>query len=112
MTQIDPVAQVDPVAQIRVKLPEHLRRLARVDGEVRLDVGAPVTLGSALDALEARHPVLRGAVRDQRTGRRRAFVRFFACEQDLSHEASDALLPEAVTRGAEPLLVVGAMAGG
>jgi molybdopterin synthase sulfur carrier subunit len=97
---------------IRVKLPTHLRRLARVDGEVLLDVENPVTLCAVLDALEARYPVLRGAIRDHETRRRRGFVRFFACEQDLSHEPPDALLPDPVTRGAEPFLVVGAMAGG
>jgi sulfur-carrier protein len=98
--------------EVRVKLPTHLRRLARVDGEVRVDVDGPVTLAAVLDALEARHPVLRGAVRDRGTGRRRAFVRFFACEEDLSHAPPDAPLPDAVARGAEPVLVVGAMAGG
>ncbi len=97
---------------VRVKLPAHLRKLAQVDGEVRLDVPAPVTQRSVLDALEARHPVLRGTIRDHGTKRRRAFVRFFACEQDLSHEEPDAELPEAVAAGKEPFLVVGAMAGG
>ena len=97
---------------IRVRLPTHLRRLARIDGEVQVDVAGPVTLGAVLDAVETRHPELRGAIRDRATGRRRAFVRFFACEQDLSHEPPDSPLPEAVSRGAEPLLVVGAMAGG
>ena len=97
---------------IRVILPAHLRTLARVNGEVHLDVAGQVTQGAVLDALEARYPVLRGTIRDQRTGRRRAFVRFFACEQDLSHEQPDAPLPEAVAVGAEPYLIVGAMAGG
>ncbi len=97
---------------IRVKLPTHLRRLAQVDGEVALDVDGPLTVGAVLDALEARHPVLRGAIRDRATGRRRAVVRCFACEEDLSHDGPDAALPEPVVRGAEPLLVVGAMAGG
>ncbi|NJC73506.1 MoaD/ThiS family protein [Planosporangium thailandense] len=97
---------------IRVVLPYHLRTLARVDGEVVLDVAGDVTQRSVLDALEARYPVLRGTVRDQSTGARRAFVRFFACEQDLSHEPPDAPLPGAVTSGAEPFMVVGAMAGG
>jgi sulfur-carrier protein len=97
---------------VRVKLPAHLRKLARVDGEVRLDVPAPVTQRSVLDALEARHPVLRGTIRDHGTLRRRAFVRFFACEQDLSHDEPDAPLPVAVAAGEEPFLVVGAMAGG
>jgi sulfur-carrier protein len=97
---------------VRVKLPAHLRKLARVDGEVRLDVPAPVTQRSVLDALEARHPVLRGTIRDHGTHRRRAFVRFFACEEDLSHEEPDAPLPSEVVSGKEPFLVVGAMAGG
>ncbi len=97
---------------IIVKLPTHLRRLAEVDGVVELEVGDPVTTAAVLDALEARHPVLRGTIRDHRTLRRRPFVRFFACEQDLSHEAPDAPLPDAVARGVEPFLVVGAMAGG
>lgn len=96
---------------IRVVLPAHLRTLARVDGEVRVDVAQP-TQRSVLDALEARYPTLRGTIRDQLTQRRRPFVRFFACERDLSHEAPDAPLPEPVATGAEPLLVVGAMAGG
>ncbi len=93
-------------------LPAHLRTLARVDGEVTLDVTGQVTQGSVLDALEARYPMLRGTIRDQRTRKRRAFVRFFACEQDLSHEQPDTPLPEAVVAGAEPYLIVGAMAGG
>ncbi len=97
---------------VRVKLPVHLRRLAQVDGEVVVDVDSAATVGDVLDALEARHPVLRGAIRDRGTGRRRPFVRFFACEEDLSHDGPDAPLPDAVVRGAEPLLVVGAMAGG
>lgn len=97
---------------IRVKLPTHLRRLAQVEGEVRLAVASPVTLGGVLDALEAAHPVLRGTIRDHATQRRRAFVRFFACEEDLSHEPLTAPLPVRVADGAEPLLVVGAMAGG
>jgi sulfur-carrier protein len=101
---------------IRVELPAHLRNLAGVSGEVRLDIQADgrtvVTIGDALDALEARYPVLRGTIRDHRSGRRRAFVRFFACEEDLSHAAADYPLPEPVVTGSEPLLVVGAMAGG
>lgn len=97
---------------IRVVLPAHLRNLAQVTGEVCVDVPGPVTQRAVLDALEARYPVLRGTIRDQRTAQRRAFVRFFACEEDLSHEAPDAPLPAAVAAGAEPLLVVGAMAGG
>ena len=97
---------------IRVVLPAHLRTLAHVDGEVELQVEGQATQRAALDALETRYPVLRGTVRDQTTHRRRAFVRFFACERDLSHEQPDAPLPDAVAMGTEPLLVVGAMAGG
>jgi sulfur-carrier protein len=97
---------------IRVVLPAHLRTLAHVAGEVQLDVQGQATQRSILDALEARYPMLRGTIRDQVTHRRRAFVRFFACEEDLSHEPPDAPLPDAVATGAEPLLVVGAMAGG
>jgi hypothetical protein len=97
---------------IRVVLPTHLRRLAQVDGEVRLDVDGPVTQGSVLDALEARYPALRGTIRDHATLRRRPFVRFFACEEDLSHEPADAPLPDEVAAGREPFVVVGAMAGG
>jgi molybdopterin synthase sulfur carrier subunit len=97
---------------IRVVLPAHLRKLAHVDGEVELDVGGQVTQHAVLDALEARYPMLRGTIRDQVTKKRRPFVRFFACEQDLSHELPDAPLPDAVATGAEPFLVVGAMAGG
>ena len=97
---------------IRVVLPTHVRTLARVDGEVQLDVEGLATQRTVLDALEARYPMLRGTIRDHVTQRRRAFVRFFACEQDLSHESPDAPLPDAVATGAEPLLIVGAMAGG
>jgi hypothetical protein len=97
---------------IRVRLPVHLRTLAYLDGEVQLHVAGPATQRSVLDALEARYPVLRGTIRDHVTGRRRAFVRFFACEQDLSHEPPDTPLPSAVAAGTEPLLIVGAMAGG
>jgi hypothetical protein len=97
---------------IRVVLPQHLRTLARVGGEVRVEVHGPVTQSSVLDALEAGYPMLRGTIRDHGTKQRRAFVRFFACEEDLSHEPPDAPLPEEVSSGAEPLLVVGAMAGG
>jgi len=97
---------------IRVVLPAHLRNLAKVNGEVQLDLDGPVTQRTVLDALEATYPVLRGTMRDQSTLRRRSFVRFFACGEDLSHEAPDAPLPEAVTTAAEPYLVVGAMAGG
>jgi sulfur-carrier protein len=97
---------------IRVALPAHLRTLARVDEEVELEVEGPATLRSVLDALETRHPVLRGAIRDHVTLKRRPFLRFFACEQDLSHEPPETLLPDAVARGVEPLLIIGAMAGG
>ena len=97
---------------IRVILPAHLRTLARVDGEVKVEVGGPVTVGAVLDALEATYPMLRGTIRDQVTRQRRAFLRFFACEQDLSHDPPDTPLPEAIASGAAPLLVVGAMAGG
>ena len=97
---------------IRVVLPAHLRTLARVDGELTLDVKGEVTQRSVLDALEARYPMLQGTIRDHGTLKRRAFVRFFACEQDLSHESPDAPLPDAVAIGDEPFLIVGAMAGG
>jgi sulfur-carrier protein len=97
---------------IRVILPQHLRTLAQVDGEVAVRVAEPATQRTVLDALEASYPVLRGTIRDQVTQRRRSFVRFFACEQDLSHETPDTPLPEAVVKGDEPFLVVGAMAGG
>lgn len=97
---------------IRVELPVHLRRLAQVDGEVTLQVDGAATLGAVLDALEARYPVLRGTIRDHVTQRRRPFLRFYACERDLSHEPPDAPLPDEVAAGDEPFLVVGAMAGG
>lgn len=97
---------------IRVALPAHLRTLARVDGEVTLDVAAPVTQRAILDALEAQFPTLRGTIRDQVSKRRRAFIRFFACQQDLSNEPPDAPVPGAVATGVEPFLVVGALAGG
>ena len=97
---------------IRVVLPTHLRVLARVDGEVAVSVQGPPTRDAVLDALEAAYPALRGTIRDQATRQRRPFIRFFACEQDLSHEAPDAPLPEAVAAGKEPFWVVGAMAGG
>jgi hypothetical protein len=97
---------------IRVVIPVHLRTLAHVEGEVKLDIMGPATQRSVLDALEALYPVLRGTIRDHVTQQRRPFVRFFACEQDLSHELPDALLPEVVATGAEPFLVVGAIAGG
>jgi molybdopterin synthase sulfur carrier subunit len=97
---------------IRVSLPAHLRALAGVEDEVMLSVNAPVTQRAILDALEARHPVLRGTMRDHVTNKRRDFVRFFACEQDLSHEPADAPVPVEVSQGDEPFLVVGAIAGG
>ena len=97
---------------IRVVLPYHLRNLARVQGEVRLEVAAPVTIRAVLDALEAAYPMLRGTIRDHGTLRRRPFIRFFACKEDLSLEPPDFRLPEAVVTGGEPLMVVGAMAGG
>ena len=97
---------------IRVVLPAHLKTLARVNGEVKLDVDGAITIESVLDALEARYPVLQGTIRDHVTRRRRPFVRFFACQQDLSHEPPEILLPDEVVAGAEPFLIVGAMAGG
>lgn len=97
---------------IRVKLPTHLRNLARVTGEVQLEVEGPVTQRTVLDALEAKYPMLRGTIREHGTLKRRSLVRFFACEQDLSHESPDAPLPAAVAEGREPYLIVGAMAGG
>jgi molybdopterin synthase sulfur carrier subunit len=97
---------------IRVEIPQHLRTLAHVSGEVKLDVKAPVTLRSVLDALEARYPMLEGTIRDHVTQQRRPFLRFFACEEDLSHQSPDAPLPDAVTSGTEPLLIIGAIAGG
>ncbi|SRR5712692_4524946 len=97
---------------IRVVLPTHLRTLAHVEGELMLEIEGEATQRSVLDALEARYPVLRGTIRDHVTEQRRPFVRFFACEQDLSHELPDAPLPDAVATGAEPFLVVGAIAGG
>jgi len=97
---------------IRVELPQHLRTLAQVGREVQLDVAAPVTLCSVLDALEAKYPMLRGTIRDHVTLQRRAFLRFFACEEDLSHQSPDTPLPDAVVSGKEPLLVIGAIAGG
>jgi hypothetical protein len=97
---------------IRVMLPYHLRNLARVDGEVQLEVESPVTLRSILDALEARYPVLRGTIRDHGTLKRRPFIRFFACKEDLSLEPPETKLPDAVVNGVEPFLVIGAIAGG
>lgn len=97
---------------IRVTLPAHLRKLAQVDGEVQLEVAGQVSQRSVLDALEARYPMLRGTIRDHVTLKRRPFVRFFGCGQDLSHEPPDALLPDAIAAGAQPFMIVGAIAGG
>ena len=97
---------------IRVVLPAHLKNLARVSGEVRLEVNGSITQRLVLDALEAQYPMLRGTIRDRQSGQRRAFVRFYACEEDLSNESPDAPLPDRVVTGEEPLLIVGAMAGG
>lgn len=97
---------------IRVTLPKHLRTLAEVDGEVQLEVSAPVTTKSILDALESRYPVLRGTIRDHTTKKRRDFIRFFACEEDLSNDPADTPLADDVVQGKEPFMVVGAMAGG
>jgi hypothetical protein len=98
---------------IRVALPQHLRILARISGgEVELDVGPPVTIRAVVDAIETRYPMLCGTIRDQTTGKRRAMVRFYACQQDFSHEPPDMPLPEAVAEGTEPLLIIGAIAGG
>lgn len=95
-----------------MQIPYHLRNLARIDGEVTLDVSEPVTIRSVLDALEARYPMLAGTIREHDTHERRAFLRFFACEEDLSHQSPDAPLPDAVAEGKEPLLIIGAIAGG
>jgi molybdopterin synthase sulfur carrier subunit len=97
---------------IRVILPPHLRTLAHVHGDVELDIAGPITQRSILDALEARYPMLRGTIREHGTLQRRAFLRFFACEEDLSHESPDAPLPDAVATGKEPFIVIGAIAGG
>ena len=97
---------------IRVILPAHLRTLARIDDELKIDVNAPVTQRSILDAIEERYPMLRGTIRDHVTKQRRPFLRFFACEEDLSHESPDAPLPEAIASGAEPFFIIGAIAGG
>ncbi|HZD45455.1 MAG TPA: MoaD/ThiS family protein [Acidobacteriaceae bacterium] len=103
---------VSPISTIRVMLPAHLRNLARVGPDVMLQVPAPVTIASVLDVLEARYPMLCGTIRDHDTLRRRAFIRYFACEEDLSHAAPDTPLPDAVVAGREPLIVLGAIAGG
>ena len=105
-------AAPEPSPLIRVVLPYHLRNLAGVGAEVSLEVPAPVTVRSILDVLEARYPMLRGTIREYETGNRRPFLRFFACEEDLSHDSMDAELPAAITSGKEPLLVIGAIAGG
>ncbi len=97
---------------IRVALPAHLRTLARTEGEVQLDIGSPATVRALLDALEERYPVLRGTIRDYATQQRRPYVRFFACQEDVSHEPLDRLLPQPVLSGAEPFLIIGAIAGG
>ncbi len=97
---------------IRVILPQHLRTLAQVGSELQIEIDSPITQRSVLDALEARYPMLRGTIRDQVTGQRRPFLRFFACEEDLSHESPDAPLPDAVASGVEPLVILGAIAGG
>jgi sulfur-carrier protein len=97
---------------IRVIIPYHLKNLAKITGEVQLEVGGPITLRAVLDAIESHYPMLRGTIRDHTTGKRRDFIRFYACEQDFSNEPVDTLLPEAITTGKEPLLVVGAIAGG
>ena len=97
---------------IRVTLPAHLRKLAQVDGEVSLDIAGQITQRSILDALEGRYPMLRGTIREHVSGKRRAFVRFFACGEDLSHESPDTPLPEAIATGAQPFMIVGAIAGG
>src|SRR5437868_5048352 len=97
---------------IRVLLPFHLRNLARVEGELQIEVATPITIGAVLDAIEARYPVLQGTIRDHGTLKRRPFVRFFACKEDISLEPPDTLLPDAVTKGDEPFLIIGAIAGG
>jgi molybdopterin converting factor small subunit len=97
---------------IRITLPAHLRKLAHVDGEVSLEIAGQITQRSVLDALEARYPMLRGTIREHVSGKRRAFVRFFACGEDLSHETPDTPLPEAIATGAQPFMIVGAIAGG
>ena len=102
----------DTVRRVRVVLPYHLRNLAHVGNEIELEIGGPVTVRSVVDAIEFRYPVLRGTIRDYETKQRRPFLRFFACEEDFSHESIDSPLPEAIEKGKEPLLIVGAIAGG
>jgi sulfur-carrier protein len=106
------VTMPESTHSVRVQIPYHLRNLARIDGDVALEVAAPVTLRSVLDALEARYPMLCGTIRDHDTLQRRPFLRFFACEEDLSHQSPDEPLPESVADGREPLLIIGAIAGG
>jgi len=101
-----------PIHTIHVQIPYHLRNLARVDGDVTLEVTAPVTIASVLDALETRYPMLRGTIREHDTLKRRPFLRFFACEEDLTHDPTDKPLPDAVVGGKEPFLIIGAIAGG
>ena len=103
---------LSPNSTVRVQIPYHLRNLARIEGEVALEVPAPVTLRAVLDTLETRYPMLQGTIRDHDTLKRRPFLRFFACEEDLSHDSPDNPLPEAVAAGKEPLLIIGAIAGG
>jgi len=103
---------LDSVHMVRVQIPYHLRNLARVDGEIALDVAGPVTIRTVLDALEAKHPMLCGTIREHDSLKRRAFLRFFACEEDWSHQSPDVELPEAVASGKEPFLIIGAIAGG
>jgi molybdopterin synthase sulfur carrier subunit len=102
----------DSVHNVRVQIPYHLRNLARVEGEIALEVAGPVTIRSVLDALERRYPMLCGTIREHDTLKRRAFLRFFACEEDLSHQSPDTPLPDAVASGREPFLIIGAIAGG
>lgn len=109
---MDELGAIGKTSTVRVEIPYHLRNLARVDGVITIEVAGPVTLSSVLDALEARYPMLCGTIRDHDTRKRRPFLRFFACEEDLSHQSPDAPLPEAVANGKELLLIIGAIAGG
>ena len=109
---MDGIAAKRDMNTVRVQIPYHLRNLARVEGELTLEVATPVTLQSVLDALETRYPMLAGTIREHDTLKRRAFLRFFACEEDLSHQSPDVPLPDAVAQGREPLLIIGAIAGG
>ena len=109
---MDESGGIGKTSSVRVEIPYHLRNLARVDGDIALEIAGPVTLRSVLDALEARYPMLCGTIRDHDTRQRRPFLRFFACEEDLSHQSPDAPLPESVANGKEPLLIIGAIAGG